>query len=82
MEEHEELLDNEYGYDLVDPYIKDPWVNLANAIVILAARDYRDAISEYKVKAWRSLEKFFNSDWYKILTNVPANELLSRLREE
>lgn len=81
MEEKEFPWDDD-GYDLVDPYIKDPYVNLANAIVIMAARDYRKALYNYKIKSWHSLEKFFNSKWYRLLTNVPADEILSRLRDE
>ncbi len=67
-----------------------PYENLANAIVVRAAKDYR-AILRYLKKNPRnstaalekdSLEKFFRSEFYRNLTNVDGEMLLSRLRKE
>lgn len=56
----------------------EPYENLANAIVVLAAKDYRVALrkrkrhpgsheAQYRVS---KLEGFFRSEWYGILTDV------------
>lgn len=60
----------------------DPYQHLASAIVAVAADDYRTAMAENDESAMRNLERFFNSDWYKVLTNVEANVLLRLLYKE
>ena len=58
----------------------DPWLNLASAIVAVAADDYRSAIYNEDNDLIRSLEEFFYSDWYRMLTNMDAERLLNMLR--
>ena len=63
--------------------------SLANAIVVQAANDYRNAL---KGKSYcekytpeqiiTKLEKFFRSDWYKMLTRVDGEYLIQELRNE
>lgn len=64
--------------------------DLANAIVVQAARDYREAakilkrnpknsVAEYTKK---EVEAFFRSSWYKVLTNLDPEFLLEKLKEE
>jgi len=68
----------------------DPYENLANAIVLTAVEDYRKAIKRYSknpdsksAKAEvDSLEKFFRSQWYSVLTSVEGEFLIRKLREE
>ena len=60
----------------------DPYQNLANAIVAVAADDYRDALKDGNEKLLASLEKFFHSSWYKTLTNVDSDTLLDMLHRE
>lgn len=63
--------------------------NLANAIVIQAAKDYRKALRKYKrqpenkaVKSEiREIERFFRSNWYRTLTVLDGEMLIKRLRE-
>lgn len=69
----------------------DPYEEIANAIVIQACHDYKNA---YKRSLRRSgvvgeadeeiaeLETFFRSDWYKKLTEVDGEYLMERLRNE
>ena len=61
---------------------------LANAIVIQAVKDYRDALHgetikrkppEYTIK---ECEAFFRSQWYSLLTKVDGEMLIKRLQEE
>lgn len=68
----------------------DPYENLANAIVMQAARDYLSALRKVK-KSPRNklamdealrLESFFHSDWYRILTGVDPDYLIRKLREK
>lgn len=60
----------------------DPYINLANAIVSVAADDYRTALKENNTKLKSSLEAFFFSDWFGILTKLEADAILSRIRNE
>ena len=68
----------------------DPYENLANAIVLSAVEDYRKAINKYSrnpdsksAKAEvDSLERFFRSQWYSILTSVEGEFLIRKLRAE
>lgn len=68
----------------------DPWHSLANAIVIQAAKDYRVALRRLRRKPNNKsalseivdLERFFRSEWYAALTNVPGELLIQKLKEE
>ena len=53
--------------------------NLANAIVLEAVRDYRQANSPgVKLK----IERFIRSEWFGILTNLDPEALIENLRKE
>lgn len=68
----------------------DPYENLANSIVLLAVKDYRDALK--KLKKWprnettqimkAEVERFFRSAWYRELTSVDGAYLISKLQAE
>ena len=56
----------------------DPYENLANAIVLQAVKDYRDALKRLKKKPGNQAamsdamkcERFFRSGWYKALKKL------------
>ena len=57
----------------------DAYENLANAIVLLAVKDYRDS----KHPATRaSIERFFRSQWFQVLTSLDGEKLIADLRRE
>lgn len=68
----------------------DPYENLANAIVLQAVKDYRDALKRLKKKSGNQAamsdamecERFFHSGWYKALTSVDGEYLIQKLQEE
>ena len=68
----------------------DPWENLANAIILQAVKDYREARKKLKKRPKNEhaklmvsdCEAFFRSEWFKALTNVNGERLLKKLREE
>ena len=68
----------------------DPYENLANAIVLQAVKDYRDALKRLKKKPGKQAamsdalesERFFRSGWYTALTSVDGEYLIQKLREE
>jgi len=70
--------------------LTDPYENLANSIVLLAVKDYRDALK--KLKKWPrnesakimkdEVERFFRSDWYRELTSVDGEILIKKLQAE
>lgn len=68
---------------------ESPYETLANAIVILAAKDYRRALRTLKHNPRNlgalsdkiNIERFFHSKWFAVLTNVNAHMLLTRLKE-
>ena len=65
-------------------------MRLTNAVVILAAKDYRKALKALKKNPGSRLsmskamecESFFDSEWMKVLTTVDGKWLKNRLREE
>ena len=67
-----------------------PYQNLANAIVLTAVKDYRTALRRLKRKpnnkdaaAERdSIEEFFHSEWFAILTEMDPDYLIDRLNKE
>ena len=64
--------------------------NLANAIVLQAVKDYRKALrtlsrnpynrsSQYEC---RSIEQFFRSGWFGVLTRLDPEVLITKLKAE
>lgn len=68
----------------------DPWENLANAIILQAVKDYREARKKLKKRPKNEdaklmisdCEAFFRSDWYRALTDLDGEMLIRKLREE
>ena len=68
--------------------IDEAYHNLANAIVISAARDYKKALirlkrhpdSESAKRDVERNEKFFYSDWFTILTDVNPDYLTEKMK--
>ena len=64
--------------------------DLANAIILLAAQDYKVAYRQANIlsvgkssrQECRELERFFRSDWYKKLTSVDGEYLIKILRKQ
>lgn len=71
-------------------YYRDGWEKLAFAIVLQAAKDYRDALKWLKqwpqsrelLRKKRSCETFFHSWWFGVLTDANPDYILRVLREE
>jgi len=67
-----------------------PWKNLANAIILQAVKDYREARKKHKKRPKNEdaklmiadCEAFFRSDWFKALTELDDEMLLRKLQEE
>lgn len=70
---------------LIDPYVK-----LANAVILQTVKDYRTARSKLKKNPEneraklmvKDLERFFRSDYFAVLSNLDGDALLERLEEE
>ena len=66
----------------------NPVQELCLAIVIQAAKDYREALKGKSVgrqpyyKTIGEVERFFRSEWFKALSDLDGEVLLNRLREE
>ena len=68
----------------------EPYQNLANAIILMAVKDYRDALKKLKKRPRygpahdikNEVERFFRSDWYRELTSVDGNILIKKLKSE
>ena len=68
----------------------NPYQELANAIVVRAAEDYRDALKKLKfnpnnriaLDTAKECERFFRSQWYQALTTVDGEMLMRKLRQE
>ena len=69
---------------------EDPYVNLANAIVLKAARDYRKALKKLSRNQYNQnaldekerLERFFRSGWFGVLTSLDPELLIRKLQQE
>lgn len=70
--------------------MSDPFENLANAIVLQAVKDWREAKRKLKRKprnenaklVVEDCEAFFLSEWFSTLTAVDGRMLLTKLQEE
>ena len=68
----------------------EPYQNLANAIVLCAVRDYRQAFRRLKRKPRNkdaaaerdSIEEFFRSNWFAVLTELDPEYLITELNKE
>ena len=66
----------------------NPYQALANAIVELAVKDYKKALNQHYrfpnnkdyADAVISLERFFRSGWYGILTDLDGEYLMTGVR--
>ena len=64
--------------------------NLANAIILQAAKDYRKALRTLSLNPHnrsaqyecRSIESFFRSGWFGLLTHLDPELLISKLKAE
>lgn len=63
-------------------HINEPYINLANAIVSVAADDYRTALEGNNEKLKKSLEQFFYSNWYSVLTKIEPDIILEKIKKE
>lgn len=68
----------------------DGYKDLANAIVIMGAKDYRKALKKLKrnpnnrkaKEEAKEVERFFKGSWMKELTKVDGEFLMERIKEE
>ena len=61
---------------------KDAEKELANAIICVAADDYRLAKRTGDNALKEEVEAFFRSDWFRALTDADPDYILSRLKKE
>lgn len=59
--------------------MNDPYENLANAIILQAVKDYRLHDDEQELA---SIERFFRSGWFGVLTRIDPEILIAKLRKE
>ena len=57
----------------------NPYENLANAIILQAAKDYRLTDDEQQLQ---EIERFFRSGWFGVLSKVDPEFLIKELRNE
>lgn len=68
--------------------MQSPEQNLANAIVLQAVEDYRNALNGKSYNRLppeaviREIERFFRSDFYRLLTKIDGEWLISKLKQE
>lgn len=67
-----------------------PYEELGNAVVLMAVKDYRDAVKKLSKgrkntaaeDMKRECEKFFTSDYFNVFTSLDGKALLSKLERE
>lgn len=68
----------------------DNYNNLANAIILQAVKDYRKALRTISMNPnnrsaqyeRRSIEQFFRSGWFGVLTSIDPEMLIAKLKAE
>ena len=74
--------------ELIKQYDNKCYEDLANAIVIQAANDYRKACKDIKrgervpMYSKKKIEEFFTSEWGDFLSGGIALKILKRLQDE
>ena len=66
------------------------YTNLANAILLAAAKDHRRALRRLKKYPWdkdaesvrKDCERFFRSSWFQTLTSLDGEVLIEKLHRE
>lgn len=66
------------------------YTNLANAIILAAAKDLRRALRRLKKFPWdknaksvkKDCERFFRSGWFQTLTSLDGEVLIQKLHRE
>lgn len=69
---------------------REPYIRLANAIIVQAAEDYRRARRSQRINCenrlagyeLRRIKKFFRSDYFKILCDLDPECLIRHLDKE
>ena len=56
-----------------------PYEALANAIILMAVKDYRKSGSE---ATRREIEAFFHSDWFRVLSPADGKYIIKMLSKE
>jgi hypothetical protein len=67
-----------------------PHENLANAIILQAVKDYREALRDLSVNpdyppalhTALEVEQFFHSDWFSELTDLNGTAIVKKLKKE
>ena len=70
--------------------MNDNYNNLANAIILQAVKDYRKALRTLSLYPHnraaqyesRSIEQFFRSGWFGMLTHIAPEMLINKLKSE
>lgn len=68
----------------------DPYEAMANAIVLEAVKDYREALKQLKrnrryrdaIIMKEECETFFQSEWFQVLTKIDGAALMLQLQKE
>ena len=71
-------------------YSGSGWEELAQAIILQAAEDYRAALKELQeepgsrilLKRKKECERFFHSEWFTVLTKADPGRILAGIRKE
>jgi hypothetical protein len=67
-----------------------PFEELANAIILQAAKDYRKALKQISqspndiiaLSKKQDIERFFRSRWFEVLTSIDPEMLIRKLNAE
>lgn len=70
---------------MINDKIDKGYENLAHAIILTAANEYRDLLNGGKVEPDKNIpeiERFFKSSWFETLTHVDGKYLMDKLKRE
>lgn len=62
--------------------VDEPYRFLADAVILQAVKDYRKALKDDNRSVKRECCRFFRSQWFKELTNIDGELLISKIKSE
>ena len=79
------IKNKEHSVENVEAYEK-----LANAVIVITCKDYRKVLKKLSrnpgnrdaLVEKKSIERFFRSGWFGVLTSVDSEMLIDRLQKE
>lgn len=62
--------------------IDEAYEHLSKEICVYAIKEYREALQQNNLKEIKSIEKFFLSDWFYLLSGINGKGLITFIKQQ